>query len=60
MTRRSGAAKALVEQPGACLPLAQACRAPRVNPVIPDARQEVRALRIVLFPMASDWQCCVS
>jgi hypothetical protein len=42
MTRRSGAAKALVEQPGSCLPRAQASPGPGVNPVIPNAQQEVR------------------
>jgi hypothetical protein len=42
MTRRPGAAKALVEQPGRACRGHRLRRAPRVNPVIPNAQQEVR------------------
>jgi hypothetical protein len=41
MTRRSGAAKALVEQPGSCLPRVQGSPAAVVSSVTPNAQREV-------------------
>jgi hypothetical protein len=53
MTRRSRAAKALVEQPGLACRGHTLRRVPGVSPVIPNAQQEGPALRIVLFPIGT-------
>ena len=53
MTRRSGAAKALVEQPGSCLPRAHASPGPWGQSGQPERPVGGPALRIVLFSMST-------